>query len=87
VEESNEMLKGVVGDVNRELRERDGDGKERVKWVESRHLIGKDMLDDHVHFNEEGYRVWDGVLWPLVAELLGIEDSEKGDEKTADGDY
>jgi hypothetical protein len=25
------------------------------------------MLVDHVHLNEEGYRVWDAVLFPYVA--------------------
>jgi hypothetical protein len=62
----------------------DGDGKERVKRVDSRHLIGKDMLDDRVHFNEEGYRAWDGVLWPLVEKVLGIEDVEKAVKKMAE---
>lgn len=71
VDEGNEMLRKAVEEVDKE------DGKERVKWVEARHLISKDMLEDHVHLNEDGYKVWDGVLWPYVAEALGTEREEE----------
>ncbi|KAF2639082.1 hypothetical protein P280DRAFT_481838 [Massarina eburnea CBS 473.64] len=64
VDENNGILVRVVEEVNRELVDA-GWGK-RVVWVVSRSLLGEDMLIDHVHFNECGYAVWDGVLWPLV---------------------
>lgn len=68
VDGSNELLKGVVDHVNRELEETSGEeAGRRVEWVESRKLISKEMLVDHVHLNEEGYRVWDGALWPYIA--------------------
>lgn len=67
VDEGNENLRRVVEELNRDL------GEDKVKWVEARHLISKEMLVDHVHLNEEGYGVWDRVLWPYVAEALGME--------------
>ncbi|KAF2463698.1 uncharacterized protein BDR25DRAFT_154944, partial [Lindgomyces ingoldianus] len=60
VEECNGILKRVVEEVNKDLR--DAGEEERVKWVEARETIGTDMLDDHVHLNEEGYAAWDRVL-------------------------
>ena len=59
-EAANQQLRAVVGDL-------DAQDWARVIWVEARHLITKDMLVDHVHLNEEGYRVWDAVLFPYVA--------------------
>jgi len=69
VDESNGMLKKVVEKVNEELV-RSG-GEEQVRWVEAPKRLGKEMLVDHVHLNEEGYTVWDEMLWPLVAEAVG----------------
>lgn len=71
VDEGNEMMKKAVEELNRQM------GNERVKWVEARYLISKEMLDDHVHLNEKGYAVWDGVLWGYVAEALGVEREEE----------
>jgi len=86
VDQSNEMLREVVGEINEALRvenmekehglqaneaQTERDRSDQVKWIETRHMFSKDMLDDHVHLNEEGYRVWDSVLWPLVANVLG----------------
>lgn len=65
VDDSNALLAEVVGRVNEEL------GVERVKWLQCREQIGQDVLVDHVHLNEEGYRKWSEVLWPYVAEVLG----------------
>jgi len=86
VDQSNEMLREVVGEINGALRvenmekehelqtyeaQTERNRSDQVKWIETRHMFSKDMLDDHVHLNEEGYRVWDSVLWPLVANVLG----------------
>lgn len=85
VDESNRMLKEVVEEINEILQkdmEKEDDSQggkcqgDRVKWIDSRHVISKDMLVDHVHLNEEGYRTWDAALWPLVAEVLGIQSKE-----------
>jgi hypothetical protein len=59
-EAANQQLRAVVSGLNTQDRA-------RVISVEARHLIMKDMLVDHVHLNEEGYRVWDAVLFPYVA--------------------
>ncbi|KAF2654256.1 hypothetical protein K491DRAFT_550720, partial [Lophiostoma macrostomum CBS 122681] len=56
VERGNQMLKGVVEEFGKQ------EEGERVKWVEARHLVTKDMLVDRVHLNEEGYRVFDETL-------------------------
>lgn len=66
---------GIVDASNRALKEcLDGMDEERVMWVEARHVIPREMLVDKVHLNEEGYEVWDGVLWPYVAKVLELED-------------
>jgi hypothetical protein len=63
---ANQQLRAVVGDL-------DAQNWARVIWVEARHLITKDMLVDHVHLNEEGYRVWDAVLFPYVAKYRKVK--------------
>jgi hypothetical protein len=87
VDQSNDLLKEVVGEINQNLRTRkaersapqdDGDHVDRVKWAEARHLFSKDMLDDHVYLSEERYRVWDTVLWPLVAEVYDLPTQNDG---------
>ena len=84
VDQSNEMLREVVGEINEALRvekehelqtyeaQTERDRSDHVKWIEKRHMFSKNMLDDHVHLNEEGYWFWDFVLWPLVANVLGV---------------
>lgn len=57
VEGANRMLEGTVKEVNDEM------GGGRVKWIEARKKIGMGMLVDHVHLDEEAYKVWEGVLW------------------------
>ncbi|KAF2262018.1 hypothetical protein CC78DRAFT_535081 [Lojkania enalia] len=77
VDESNDMLKEVVGDVNRELVGK-GD-EERIVWVDGRHRIGKDALVDHVHLDERGYAIWDELLYNIVErELERVEGDESG---------
>lgn len=68
VERSNELLKSVVEDVNKEI------GDERVVWVEARGKLGKENLVDHVHLNGEGYEIWGNVLWPHVQSVLRPKD-------------
>jgi len=60
VDAGDEMLKGIVEEV---------DWQGRVRWVEARGLLGLKLLADHVHLNEEGYSVWDEVLWRAVGEM------------------
>lgn len=66
VDDGNNMLRKVIERLNAEDRKSTGDdeepGEERVKWIEVRHLIDDNMLDDHVHLNERGYEMWDRVL-------------------------
>jgi len=64
VDQCNDLQKGLVDEINLQL------GEEKVIWVESRHHLGKELLDDHVHLNEEGYREWDALLWPLCQAVL-----------------
>lgn len=85
VEAGNEMLKGVVREVNLEVEKRraengEEDGQARVVWVEARQKIDRSMLVDHVHLNEGGYRVWDEVLWEYVKEIVGVEEQDRGEQ-------
>jgi hypothetical protein len=76
VDQSNEKLKEVVRGINEELVKRGME--ERVMWVEVRNSIGKHMLVDNVHLNEEGYQVWDGILWPYVQDIVISKRREEG---------
>lgn len=76
VENSNEMLKCVVEQMNNRFVE--NGGQKRILWVEARDLVGKDVLVDHVHLNEDGYNIWDGVLWPVVEDVLGWTATKEG---------
>ncbi|OAL51354.1 hypothetical protein IQ07DRAFT_586885 [Pyrenochaeta sp. DS3sAY3a] len=83
VEAGNEMLRDVVREVNLDVEKRRAEsgeegGQESVVWVEARQKIDKGMLVDHVHLNEEGYRVWDEVLWEYVKEVVGVEEQDRG---------
>jgi lysophospholipase L1-like esterase len=60
------MLRGLLGEMNGKLEE------ERISWVEATVGITKDRLVDHVHLDEEGYRIWDETLYPRIEELLGV---------------
>ncbi|KAJ4292733.1 hypothetical protein N0V90_009396 [Kalmusia sp. IMI 367209] len=77
VDESNDMLQTVVQEINQELS--DCEGAQNILWVEARKLIGKDMLVDHVHLTEEGYKKWDEVLWPHVRKVLSNSTFEEGE--------
>ncbi|KAI4628812.1 hypothetical protein J4E83_003365 [Alternaria metachromatica] len=88
VDQSNKMLREVVGEINGALRvekehelqtcedQTERDREDKVKWVDTRHMFIKNMLDDHVHLNEEGYWLWDFVLWPHVARVLVVPTEE-----------
>lgn len=80
VDESNNMMKMAVKEVNQSLLGREG--VQKIQWVEARALIGKELLDDHVHLTEEGYRKLDDILWPWVRGILGnTENEESCDEE------
>lgn len=56
VEVGNSLLREVIRELN------EGFGRERILWVERPREIGVERLEDHVHLDEEGYRVWDEEL-------------------------
>ncbi|KAG4437546.1 hypothetical protein IFR05_006980 [Cadophora sp. M221] len=59
VEETNTLLRGVVEELG-----------ERVNWLESPTVDAEVHLVDHVHLNEVGYGIWDGILCEKIKELL-----------------
>ncbi|KAF8854658.1 SGNH hydrolase [Acephala macrosclerotiorum] len=61
VEESNRTLRELTADMNAKL------GKERVGWIAAPEGIVKERLEDHVHLDEEGYRIWDEILSSRIA--------------------
>jgi hypothetical protein len=66
VEESNWLLRDMLNEFHKNLG-----GGQRTLWVEAPLGITKDHLVDHVHLNEEGYRIWDQTLYVKLQELLG----------------
>lgn len=73
-------MRKIVEKLNSDMSNSRGDavvgneGEDRVKWIEARQLISKNMLADHVHLNENGYRLWDEIFWPYIAESLGLDE-------------
>jgi lysophospholipase L1-like esterase len=66
VEESNELLRDLVNDVDMNL-----EIGQRIQWFEAPVGVTKELLVDHVHLNKEAYRIWDQTLYAKVEELLG----------------
>ncbi|CZT06980.1 uncharacterized protein RAG0_12549 [Rhynchosporium agropyri] len=65
MERANMMLKELAGEINKHL-----DG-ENVFWVDAPGGVKKEEhVVDHAHLNEEGYRIWDEVLYPKIIGLL-----------------
>ncbi|KAK6525900.1 hypothetical protein TWF281_010944 [Arthrobotrys megalospora] len=75
VQVSNEGLKAVVDSMNQESKEYGPPAADRFYWAEPTGAINTDVLVDHVHLNEEGYRLWDESLYPRILELLGESNS------------
>lgn len=63
VDESNRLLRELIMEMNANLGE-------RIYWLEAPSAITKEVLVDHVHFNMEGYRIWDEALSSRIEELL-----------------
>lgn len=64
---SNDALKKVVEGLNNAGVE---NWNGRVRWVDAP-IVGEAERVDHVHLNEEGYRLWDRALDGVIAEVLG----------------
>ncbi|KAK3809069.1 MAG: SGNH hydrolase-type esterase domain-containing protein [Linnemannia elongata] len=64
VDEANRMVKEMIKAMNDIL------GDARILWSEAPEDVTKDMFEDHVHLDEDGYSRWDGQLLPRVQELL-----------------
>lgn len=64
---SNDALKKVVEGLNDAGVE---NWTGRVRWVDAP-VVGEAERVDHVHLNEEGYRLWDRALDGVIAEVLG----------------
>lgn len=63
VDESNRLLRELIREMNANLGE-------SIYWLEAPSAITKEVLVDHVHFNMEGYRIWDEALSSRIEELL-----------------
>ncbi|CAO3566626.1 unnamed protein product [Mortierella alpina] len=64
VDEANEMIKAMLTEMNGNL------GEERIFWSDAPAEVTKERLEDHVHLDDEGYRIWDRILFPRVLQLL-----------------
>ncbi|KAG0208413.1 hypothetical protein BGX28_000631 [Mortierella sp. GBA30] len=64
VDEANGMLKRMIDEMNVNLKE------ERVIWSDAPAQVTKEELDDHVHLDAEGYRLWDETLYSRILEIL-----------------
>jgi hypothetical protein len=78
VNDSNKMMESVVKEVNQGLLGREG--VQEIQWVEARTLFGKELLEDHVHLTEEGYRELNDILWPWVRDFLGNTENDEAFE-------
>jgi lysophospholipase L1-like esterase len=67
VDESNIGLRGIGEELNKEL------GVEVVRWLDAPTKLDKNKSQvDHVHYNEEGYQIWDEILFPVVDEMAKL---------------
>ena len=64
VEGSNALVKEVIGEMNRNL----GD-PQPVFWVDAPERITKERLEDYVHLDKQGYRIWDEVMFAFIGDL------------------
>ncbi|KAF9180600.1 hypothetical protein BGZ51_006080 [Haplosporangium sp. Z 767] len=64
VDEANRMIREMVQEMNTNV------GEERIFWSEAPIQVTKDHLEDHVHLDQEGYRIWDETLHPKILKLL-----------------
>ncbi|KAF9958722.1 hypothetical protein BGZ70_009111 [Mortierella alpina] len=64
VDEANEMVQAMIAEINDNL------GEERIFWSNAPAEVTKERLEDHVHLDDEGYRLWDRILFPRVVRLL-----------------
>ncbi|KAF3908157.1 hypothetical protein AA313_de0200527 [Arthrobotrys entomopaga] len=71
---SNEGIRRLVEGMNE--RERKVGGVERLVWVEATRKVTFEELEDQVHLNGEGYRIWDEDVCPRVLELLNTSSSK-----------
>ncbi|KAG0274107.1 hypothetical protein BGZ95_010101 [Linnemannia exigua] len=69
VDEANNMVKVMVDEMNVNLGG-GGVGEARIVWSEAPTEVTKELLEDHVHLNQEGYSKWDRHLFPRVLEQL-----------------
>ncbi|KAK6512983.1 hypothetical protein TWF506_009145 [Arthrobotrys conoides] len=53
-----------------------GPGADTLFWADPTETISTDMLVDHVHLDEEGYKLWDESLYPRILEILGLGEPE-----------
>lgn len=67
VEESNALLREMIEVVNAGLEER------RIEWLDAPTGVTMERLQDHVHLNKEGYRIWDEVLFKRIEEMQLLE--------------
>ena len=65
---SNDALKKAVEGLDHAEVE---DWTGRVKWVDAP-VVGEAERVDHVHLNDEGYRLWDRALGGVIAEILRV---------------
>ena len=65
VEGSNALLKEMIEEMNGNL----GD-PQPVLWLDAPGIITKERLEDHMHLDEQGYRISDEILFAHVEELL-----------------
>ena len=48
------------------------DSCEELEWSDPPEMPSENLVD-HVHLNEEGDRVWDEALWPVVGRILDVD--------------
>ncbi|KAF9361106.1 hypothetical protein BGX26_005735 [Mortierella sp. AD094] len=67
VDEANSMVKAMITEMNASL----GLQEDRIIWSGVPVEATIEHLDDHVHLDAEGYRIWDETLYPRVQQLTG----------------
>lgn len=71
VEEANRKLEGLVVSMNEPAAP-------RISFVAAPQTVLEEHLDDHVHLNAEGYRLWMRYLYPEILGALRAREESEG---------
>lgn len=72
ITQSNMALEALVARISKEEMKKHEMQQDNIHWMAPPKEIGRQHLDDNVHLNTNGYKMWDTALYLKIQELLSI---------------